>query len=507
MTANKLNSYPNSISSDYEALVRLGGENYKEICAQLRVASLSSGKRYGMKNIHQEIIEDWIEIEIKMVETNAIKELIKVIKKSNFIAVIGPSGCGKSIAAHQVALFINRNEGYQIVPSNFPTDITHYYNKSEKQVFVFDDVCGKYSLDYDLLKQWKKLSTELDKIKQCENVIILVSSRSDIFYQIKDVQFLFTTQFDMLSKDYSLCDNERFLIAEAHIGAKNAEFLRKAELLNRYDFFPLLCQIFASEKKRNIENFFTQPVKVIKKELTLMKEEQDQTSFAVLALFVIYDNCITDEILSSTSGIKTILSNIAEECELSTILNIKVVRKNLERFLHSYVKKIGSSYMIMHDKLFDIFVSFYGEHLPDIILTHCSYRVIFTRFQLQPVEHKDDCMINIPAGYEAKYFQRLFHDSKVDDFDNIFWNDQLKHQNFRQQFLKFLSEDQNFRDLCRSSSNTGSSPLITTAAKGYNDILRVLLDMKLNVNVCDELELTPMAYAAAGGHLKQLKYC
>ncbi|CAC5368888.1 unnamed protein product [Mytilus coruscus] len=84
-----------------QAIVRLCGESYKEICAQLRVTSLSSGKVYGMKNIHQEIIEDWKEIEIKMIETNAIKELIKVTKKSNFIAVIGPSGCGKSTSAHQ----------------------------------------------------------------------------------------------------------------------------------------------------------------------------------------------------------------------------------------------------------------------------------------------------------------------------------------------------------------------------------------------------------------------
>ncbi|CAG2204181.1 unnamed protein product [Mytilus edulis] len=241
----------------YQAIVRLGGQNYKEICAQLRVTSLAGGKGYGMKNIHKEIIDDWKEIETKIVETNAIKELTKVTKKSSFIAVIGPSGCGKSTATHHVALLLHRNEGYHIIPSNFPTDITHYYNESEKQVFVFDDVCGKYSLDYDLLKQWKKLSTELDKIKQCDNVIILVSSRSDIFYQLKDGQFLFTTQFNVLSNDYRLCDNERFLIAKTHIGTRKAEILRKANFFNRYDFFPLLCQIFATEKKETLRIFLT----------------------------------------------------------------------------------------------------------------------------------------------------------------------------------------------------------------------------------------------------------
>ncbi|XP_063398897.1 uncharacterized protein LOC134683518 [Mytilus trossulus] len=489
----------------YQAIVRLGGETYKEICAQLRVKSLSSGKEYGMENIHQEIIEDWKKIETKMIETKAIKELIKVTKKSNFIAVIGPSGCGKSTAAHQVALLLHRNEGYQIIPSNFPTDITQYYNESEKQVFVFDDVCGKYSLDYDLLNKWKKLSTELDKIKQCENVMILVSSRSDIFYQFKEMQFLFTAHFDMLSNDYSLCDNERFLMAEAHIGAEHAEILREASLFNMYDFFPLLCQIFATEKDRNIKEFFSQPVKVIKEELTLMKEEKDQTSFAVLALFVIYNNCITDEVLSPTSSIKTILSDIAEECEMATQLNIKVVRKHLDIFLHSYGKKNGSSYMIMHDKLFDIFVSFYGEHLLDIILTHCIYPVIFTRFRLQSVEETDEFMIKVPVEKQAKYFQRLFHFSNSKDFGNIFWHTHFKNRTFQQQFLKILSEYQDCRDFCLSLSDTESSPLFITVAQGYNDITKVLLDMGMNVTVYNELQLTPLAYAAGRGCVETLK--
>ncbi|VDI29237.1 Hypothetical predicted protein [Mytilus galloprovincialis] len=486
-----------------QAIVRLGGESYKEMCAQVRITSLSSGRGHGMKYIHQEIIEDWKEIETKLIETNAIKELIKVTEKSNFIAVIGPSGCGKSTAAHQVALLLHRNDGYQIVPSNFPTDITQYYNESEKQVFVFDDVCGKYSLDYDLLKKWKKLGTELNKIKQCEHVIILVSSRSDIFYQFKDVQFLFTTHFDMLSNDYRLCNNERFLMAKAHIGEENAEILRKSNYFNRYDFFPLLCQIFATEKDRNIKDFFSQPVKVIKKELTLMKEEKDQTSFAVLALFVIYNNCITDEILSPTSGIKTILSDIAEECVLSSVLNIKVVRIQLECFLHSYVKKIGSSYMIMHDKLFDIFVSFYGEHILDIILNHCNYPVISTRFQLQSVKNEDEFMIKVPVEKEEKYFQRFFHFSNAGDFANTFWHQNFENKTFHQQFLKLLSEDQNCRDFCLSLSDTESSPLFITVAKGYIDITKVLLDMGMNVTVYNELQLTPLAYAA--GCLEILK--
>ncbi|CAG2204182.1 unnamed protein product [Mytilus edulis] len=239
-----------------------------------------------------------------------------------------------------------------------------------------------------------------------------------------------------------------------------------------------------------------------------MKEEKDQTSFAVLALFVIYNNCITDESLSPTSGIKSILSDIAEECELSTLLNIKVVRSHLEFFRHSYVKKIGSSYMIMHDKLFDIFVSFYGEHFLDIILTHCSYPVIYTRFQLHhvhSVEDTDEYMIKVPLEKEAEYFQRLFHVSKAEDYAYIFSHNHFKCRIFQQKFLTFLSEDQDCRDLCLSLSETESSPLFITAARGYTDMIKVLLDIGMNVNVSDDFELTPLSYAAGGGCFETVK--
>ncbi|VDI84284.1 Hypothetical predicted protein [Mytilus galloprovincialis] len=441
----------------------------------------------------------------KTVETSAIKELNFFIKMSNCIAVIGPFDCGKSTAVHHVALLLYRNDGYQIIPSQFSKDITDYFNESEKQIFVFDDVCGKPLLDDDLMKQWLRLRTELNKIKQRKNVKILVSSRSDVFCQLKDVQVLFTTQFDMLSNDNSLNDNERFLIAKAHIGAEKAEILRTAEFCNRYDFYPLLCQKFDTQKERDIKKFFSQPVDLIKAELTSMKEEKDQTSFAVLALFVIYNNYLSDKVLSPTSGIETTLSDIAGECELPTLLNIKVVRKQIERFLNSYVKKIGSVYMIMYDKLFDIFVSFYGEHLFDIIFTHCCYEVIFTRFQLQSVEDVDKCMIKIPVEKEAKYFKRFFHVCDVYALLQIFWHPQLKLKTFRQQFLQFLSEDQVCRDLCLSLSNTGSSPLFKCAANGFTDIVQVLLDIGMNANIYNASHLTPIYFAAAAGYFETFK--
>lgn len=137
-----------------------------------------------------------------MVETNDMKELMKVTKTSNFIAVTGDCGCGKDTTIHHVALLLCSNQGYQIIPSHCATDITNYYNELEKQVFVFEDVCGKHAVDSDLCRRWNQLSAELTTIKKCENVMILMSSRTDLYDIIKYVPVLSATEFQMSSKNY-----------------------------------------------------------------------------------------------------------------------------------------------------------------------------------------------------------------------------------------------------------------------------------------------------------------
>jgi MoxR-like ATPase len=66
-----------------------------------------------------------------------------VFLSKGIVTVIGSPGCGKTTAIHHVALRLNKEQLYDVVPAVYPSDIRDYYDPERKQVFVFDDLCGK----------------------------------------------------------------------------------------------------------------------------------------------------------------------------------------------------------------------------------------------------------------------------------------------------------------------------------------------------------------------------
>jgi hypothetical protein len=63
-----------------------------------------------------------------------------------------------------VALRLNKEQLYDVVPAVYPSDIRDYYDPERKQVFVFDDICGKYSIHVQTMYDWKDLSDCIQKI-------------------------------------------------------------------------------------------------------------------------------------------------------------------------------------------------------------------------------------------------------------------------------------------------------------------------------------------------------
>jgi Zn-dependent membrane protease YugP len=53
----------------------------------------------------------------------------------------------KTTAIHHVALRLSKEQLYDVVPAVSPSDIKDYYDPERKQVFVFDDMCGKSFFD------------------------------------------------------------------------------------------------------------------------------------------------------------------------------------------------------------------------------------------------------------------------------------------------------------------------------------------------------------------------
>ncbi|XP_071178430.1 uncharacterized protein [Mytilus edulis] len=517
MSEEDFNSQWEAIST---AITRLGGESFKVICHDLQnykldkeilveIKNLNVTRNTipkGLQEVHDEKIKEWRD-EIKdVVETTAIKALAEIATTQNVIFVIGPSGCGKSTSVHYVALILQDQQNYDIIPAYFPTDITHYYNPVSQQIFVFDDLCGKHSIDVQTLNIWNKLSGDIQKILGQGKVKIFITCRSHIFHDKKFHRFNISAEsINLMCDKYALNDEEKYLIAEKYLSSGQMQTLKEDKKLIQFDCFPLLCRLFLSKSTYDIVKFFSSPVEIIKDDLLSLMEEDDQTTIATLSLFVLYNNCIMeDDFALGNKTMKEILNHLSDVFLTSQNLSLAVVRNQIESLKNSYVKKTRNEYRVIHDKLFDILASFFGEHMNSLLLEFCPAEFIRDRYQFETIEDKmEECIIKVKNNLENQYLDRLYKDLVSGLGCIVFTNRQLQFESFRCKFIEYMQRRINLKETTFFCS--GESPFLDVVKKGHYDIAEMLLQFNFDVNVRDKMGRTPLYLAAEEGHTNIVK--
>lgn len=439
--------------------------------------------------------------------TSAIEALKEKIQDEDIVTVIGFSGSGKSTAVRNVALRLSRELKYQILAVHSPKDLMTYYIKGKRQLFVFDDVCGKYSLDLQKLMEWKDLSMDIrllfgDGLLKC-----LFTCRPHIFNdsQFKGVDILSSIEHDILSPQYNLSNNERILIAKSHLFIDEVETIKRMSVFNKYDCLPLLCQFYSTNRNSNIVSFFNNPTQAIEDDLISFKHAPDQTTFSVLSLFVIYNNKIDRNDIKNRR-FKKILSEISDNVRTSSALSRKVVTDNLTKLSNTYVRMIKDSYSIIHDKWFDTVVSFYGKHMFDMILRLCHPDIIRDRYQFeinQRYQSKESLVIYVPMEKEKDYMIRLCKDINDGYVQKVFTNKQLQYLTFRLKFIEQLRLKSNLKRNIRVFQDI--SPLLVVSQQNYLDIMEALLEIKVDVNVMNKFGTTPLFIASENDQVGMVK--
>ncbi|XP_071145816.1 uncharacterized protein [Mytilus edulis] len=502
-----------------QAITLFGGHNYMQRCADLKVCSLDSHDREilieirnmrsenipkGATVVHNSLVEEWFRIDEKVVSTKAFQGVLEILHDEQVLTVIGPPGCGKSTAIHHAALQLRDQEDYVIVPVNFPGEIIQYYNPECKQVFVYDDICGKYAINLQMLDNWCTLSNAIQVIlSSSKNVKILSSCRNYIFKDrlFSKVRFLSEVHFDITSGNNALSQKERSLIAEVYLLRNDVDLLMRSNIVMKYDFFPLLCQLYSSKESSDVEKYFTDPMEAINVELESLMNETDQTTFATLFLFVIYNNCIDENIFNQRAEIRNILLNLSDHFIISSVLSINVVKLQLNKLINSFVKKCANSYTTIHDKIFDILFFFCGDRYFDLCLEVAHTDLIRDRFQLSSLHAKtSDGIVIVAVGKEDAYFDRISNDIRNGHIANVFINSQMKYLSYQQKIIANLKKNKELQKIILFLSDKESSPLLTVANQGFNYLVHSLIEIGLSVNVRDETGRSPLFLATDSNH-------
>lgn len=490
------------------------------------------------------------------VVTRATQHVLESLKLRNCVGVTGNSGSGKSSIIHFVALQLKERDGYEIIPFvTGPSDVLHYANPKKNQVFVIDDICGNESINIRTVNLWKDHNERLERIIRTHDgkseanqlmtngfyrTILLFSCRNHIYTNVhfQSVQVLTKFECNLLSYKLCLLPTEKKQMIKKYIPDHMTDSMEN--FTDCSDLFPLLCQLAASINRPKLEQLFSSPIDYIKSDIEkLILSKKDMKSCAIV-LCILFDNSFNVNWLKKKSencGVEKIICDIVKVFSISSTTYLECYTlKNAFRLLEgTYLKKRGTRYRIIHDKIYEITAVICGNRFKDIFIKYSSSPFIRDYYIFESISATPAyCYIKLSKDNEETYFDRLINDLKNQDIQSTLHNKQLQYSLFRSKLIDHLwrnihEEHRSFSTklLQRFKPNTrdvkyllryidkcgiiykGNSiettPLVEAAAEGFFDIAKFLIEIKCSVNNADRLGRSPLYKASEKGHINVVK--
>ncbi|XP_052081298.1 uncharacterized protein LOC127719309 [Mytilus californianus] len=488
-----------------------------------------------IRDCHEDEIRGWEKDDETFVETRATEHVLTWISKCNIAVVTGSSGAGKSFLIHHVALELHRQKNYDIIPLSFvtaPSDIMKYYSKNKNQVFVIDDICGKGTMDVQLVNTWKDLTEKLNDIikSDCTVTKLLISCRLQMFNdsQFKGLTRFTANVFDIVSEPLCLLPEERLLMIKKYLKSDKIDLVIND--LCHFDFFPLLCKMSKNISFEKLPLFLKSPIDTIKQHIKHIIDSENKHQLCALILSILFDEGFKEDWLCSLKAVPEIitvkLKEITRHCDIDLKSDFvkRSLRNGFATLEGTFLKKNGTKYVI-HDKIYDIAFIVCGQYLEECFIKYANEVLIGDLYIFRSIEsNPTDEFIVLPEEMEERYFERLVDDLKQCDIYSTLHNNQLVHDSFRKKLISYLQ--QNAEDLktifCQIDRNwiklltreyhfsigydfddkevNVTYPLIEAAIEGYVDIVEFLLKMNCNVNKIDSFHRSALYKACEGGY-------
>lgn len=383
---------------------------------------------------------------------------------------VGVPGSGKTATARHIALVL-QGEGYDILSIKNINDIETYCDPRNPQVFVIDDVLGKFGLDvtmYNILKKYEDILTtpKMSKTK------VLMTCRELVYRNEKlSTHFLSQEQNVVMlnSKDNVLNDNDKLkILARYQLGS---DVLSLAEIKSSSNMFPLLCKLFSSKPnfKDYGSTFFISPVPCILEELDHMSTESKKC-YASLVLLMVNQNKLSKDILDNITNAHG-ESNVNEK--KNNILKACKVRKDMEGFRiidalsemeKTYTRRFDSEFTFIHDSMFEIVAFHFGRRFQGLILQYMSsdyiaHYIKLETFDSENIESEEktckdneqikkntvensviDMCIKLQGSHHKALAERLYIDVENGEWYNVFGNEALKRPSVVRAFIEVMAE-------------------------------------------------------------------
>ncbi|XP_071152026.1 uncharacterized protein, partial [Mytilus edulis] len=381
-------------------------------------------------------------------ETKGSEFVYDKVKDSGCILVTSNSGYGKTATIRHIALKLH-SEGFQIVPVEFPEDIIIYQTK-QNQVFLIDDVLGKYELSPTLLEKWERIN---EKIKNCletklNSNKILCTLRLQIALQkrFKNASTILNQVVINLEHESSaLSKEEKKKILLKHLNRRNKEDDIKPEeieIMCQTNYaFPLICKLVSNNEERFRKRiaFFKQPLSLLKEELNKMCNENKKL-YCTLVLCMLYNGKLRRSIFDiDAHECDEKIYKIMQICGLQRNMSKKELEDSACAAIGSYFAKDSYNIQFIHDALEETVGCHFCTFNPKVMFSECDIAFIRDRVRVRSDEHgneNEDANIvliqedELNEDHLRPLYRRLFNELKSGRFSSLLMSHLLKNRNF-----------------------------------------------------------------------------
>ncbi|VDI68945.1 Hypothetical predicted protein [Mytilus galloprovincialis] len=393
------------------------------------------------------LLDAWRIEDNSFYETNGSKLVYAKVKDFSCILVISNSGLGKTATIRHIALKL-LSEGFEIISVESPEDIIKYKTK-QNQVFLIDDVLGKYGLSPTLLEKWERINEKLTRCLGSElgSNKVLCTLRLQIALNTR-----FTNASTILNQvivnleegSNALSKEEKRKILLKHLNRSDKEHEMKPEdieIMSQTKYaFPLLCKLVSTneERFRNRITFFREPISLLKEELNKMSNE-NKSLYCSLVLCMLYNGTLKRSIFDFDSPeCDEKIYKIMQNCGLQRNTSKKELGDSVLCAIGSYFTQESDNIRFIHDALEETV----GRHFclinPKVMFSECDLLFIRDRVRVRSDTNgneKDENIVIIQEDELDKdhlrpLYDRLFKELKSGRFSGLLMSHLFKNRSF-----------------------------------------------------------------------------
>ncbi|VDI62947.1 Hypothetical predicted protein [Mytilus galloprovincialis] len=344
------------------------------------------------------MVETWLEDDETFYETEGSELVYDKLQDCSCILVTSNSGVGKTATIRHIALKF-KMDGFEIV--NVPVETPEYiikYKRNNKQVFLIDDVLGKYSLSPTLLEKWERINeklmscfeTELDSNKILCTLRLQIANHK----RFKSASTILNKEvINLESESNALSKEEKQKILIKHLKRNDLEKEIKTgeiEIMCETQYaFPLLCKIVANDEERWRKRlaFFKNPTSLLRNELDNIRNENKKL-YCILVICMLYNGSFSKSILDIDSNeCDEKIYRIMQTCELERNTSKKELEDILFSAIGSYLTNDGYNFQFIHDTFKETIGCHFCRFNPKVLFSFCDILFIRDRVRVHSIEN------------------------------------------------------------------------------------------------------------------------